>query len=196
MDRSTDWVIRQLGINGFVMSVNLRELGQHPGDLDRLFRQYHRELNRFAYGKLRDREAASDIVQDAFARLLAHQRAGAVVESPRFFLWRIATNLLIDAVRRDRRHGPILSLESVSEQLIDSSPSAERGLVARQEFRIIKNALDELAPKARAALLLNRVEGLSHSEIAARLKISPSMVSKHILTALRHCIWELETRSR
>ncbi len=178
------------------MTTHLCELDKQPSELDQLFRQYHRELNRFAYVKLRDREAASDIVQDAFARLLAHQRTGAVVDSPRFFLWRIANNLLIDALRRKRRHGPFIPLEGVEEQLIDAAPSAERHLAARQEFRIIKLALDELAPKARAALLLNRVEGLSHVEIAVRLQISPSMVSKHILNALRHCMREFDKLTR
>lgn len=175
---------------------DFQQLAGQSADIDKLFRQYHRELNRFAYKKLRDREAASDLVQDAFARLLSHLQTGVVPESPRFFLWRIANNLLIDLLRRDRRRGASVPFEALADELVDTAPNAERHLIARQEFRIIKDTLDELAPKARAALLLNRVEGLSHAEIAIRLGISSSMVSKHVLNALRHCVGRLDTLSR
>lgn len=65
-------------------------------DLDAVFRLYHRELNRFAYRKLGDREAAADIVQEAFVRYLAADFDGRdrlAPASPRFFLWRIVGNL-------------------------------------------------------------------------------------------------------
>ncbi len=171
------------------------QLARQPTDLDSLFRQYHRELNRFAYGKLRDREAASDLVQDAFLRFLSHGQSGpgaTVPISPRFFLWRIASNLIIDMTRRERRRGAFVPLDALADELADPTPSADRRLAARQEFLIIKHTLDALSPKARAALLLNRIEGLSHAEIADRLGISSSMVSKHIMNALRRCAEQLE----
>ncbi len=43
-------------------------------------------------------------------------------------------------------------------------------------------------PPSRARpLLLNRCDGLSHAQIAARLKVSDSMVAKYLAQALRHC---------
>lgn len=165
-----------------------------PADLDSLFRAYHQELARFARGKLRDREAAADIVQDTFLRYLAHERAsepGLSPASPRFFLWRIAGNLIIDMMRRERRRGGATPIDAPGLDLVDPAPAADRRLMAREEFLAIKRALDELAPKARAALLLSRVEGLSHAEIAARLGVSTSMVTKYIMAALRHCLKRL-----
>ncbi len=96
---------------------DFQQLAGQSADIDKLFRQYHRELNRFAYKKLRDREAASDLVQDAFARLLSHLQTGVVPESPRFFLWRIANNLLIDLLRRDRRRGASVPFEALADEL-------------------------------------------------------------------------------
>lgn len=165
-----------------------------PTDLDVLFRTYHQDLTRFARGKLRDREAAADLVQDTFLRYLANEAHGETrlaPASPRFFLWRIASNLIIDMVRRDRRRGQFASLDQFEHELVCPAPAADRRLMARQEFEIIKQALDDLPPKARAALLLSRVEGLGHAEIAGRLGVSASMVTKYIMTALRHCVKRL-----
>lgn len=160
-----------------------------PSEFDRLFRQYHRDLGAFAYGRLRDREAASDLVQDVFVRYIAHaQETKIAPEAPRFFLWRIASNLILDFRRRERRRGPIASLDDVASfELTDPTPSAERRLNARQEYRILRRALDELPASVRTALLMNRVERLTHAEIAARLGVSSSMVNKYIMRALAHC---------
>lgn len=158
-------------------------------DFDSLFRLYHRDLGAFAYGRLRDREAASDLVQDAFVRYIAHTREARVApEAPRFFLWRIASNLILDLARRERRRGKVMALDDVAAlEIADPQPSAEHRLAARQEYRVLKKALNDLPQNQRASLLWNRVEGLTHAEIAARLGVSPSMVNKYIMRALAHC---------
>lgn len=163
----------------------------NPPDLDALFRLYHRELNRFAYRKLGDREAAADIVQDAFVRYLAADFDGRDKQapaSPRFFLWRIVGNLTIDLTRRDRRRGRHAALDEMAEHLVDPSPMPDRRLESRQDLQAVTRVLEALPDKCRAALLLNRIEGLSHAQIAERLGVSPSMVSKYIMTALLHCL--------
>ncbi|MDC7788113.1 RNA polymerase sigma factor [Rhodoplanes sp. TEM] len=162
-----------------------------PDDLDTIFRLYSRELHRFAHRRLGDPEMAADVVQDAFLRYLTvtlDGRDGTAPTSPRFFLWRIVSNLMIDWSRRDRRRGVHAALDDVAEHFADPAPLPDRVLEGREEFRIIVTTLDALPRKCRAALLLNRVEGLSHVEIADRLGVSPSMVSKYVVTALRRCM--------
>ncbi len=158
-------------------------------DFDSLFRQYHRDLGSFAYGRLRDKEAASDLVQDAFVRYIAHTRsAAAAPEAPRFFLWRIASNLILDLGRRERRWGKPASLDEAGAfELVDPAPSPERHVSAREEYRILVRALEALPPNVRAALVMNRVEQMTHAQIAARLNVSPSMVNKYIMRGLSHC---------
>jgi RNA polymerase sigma-70 factor (ECF subfamily) len=76
-------------------------------------------------------------------------------------------------------------------QIADPAPSAERRLAARQEYRVLRDALNALPQNQRAALLWNRVECLTHAEIAVRLGVSPSMVNKYIMRALAHCATSL-----
>jgi len=161
-------------------------------DLDILFRRYHAELQSFAMRRLRDREAAADVVQDAFLRYLA---ADSTLEqapvSPRFFLWRIVGNLTIDMVRRARRRGFATPLEDVVDRIADPQPTADRHLAARQELLLLHRALTGLPPNCRAALLLNRLHGMTHAEIGMKLGVSASMVSKYIMFALRECALKL-----
>lgn len=162
------------------------------GDLDGLFRRYHAELQTFAMRRLRDREAAADVVQDAFVRYLT---AGTTLEqapaSPRFFLWRIVGNLTVDMARRARRRGFTTPLEDVVDHVADPQPAADRCLAARQELLLLHRALAGLPSNCRAALLLNRLHGLTHAEIGVRLGVSASMVSKYIMSALRECALKL-----
>lgn len=57
----------------------------------------------------------------------------------------------------------------------------------RQQLQLLHQALSELSENSRQALLLNRLDGLGHAAIAQQLGVSPSMVSKYIMSAVLHC---------
>lgn len=160
-------------------------------DLDTLFREHSVELRRFAYRELRDRDRAADLVQDAFVRYASQPGGSLGIAQPRFFLWRILRNLLIDLRRLERRRGDHVELEQCADYLADPTPGADRSLEARQQLDRLRAALAELPENCRRALLMNRLDGMSHVEIADRLQVSTSMVTKYIMRALRHCIRRL-----
>jgi RNA polymerase sigma-70 factor (ECF subfamily) len=173
------------------MTSTASDLPDQTVDLDVLFRRYSRELNNYAYRRLKDREAAADVVQDSFLRFLVWNRKrerASFPNGPRFFLWRVVGNLTIDLVRRNRVLGAFASLDDIADHVADPHPTPERYLETRQQYLLLKAALDELPERHRTALLLNRIEGLSHSEIGARLGVSASMVSKYIMAVLEHCL--------
>jgi RNA polymerase sigma-70 factor (ECF subfamily) len=162
--------------------------------LDVLFRQYHQELRHFAHKKLGCSFDAADIVQDAFVRYANMQQKktqNTVIETPRFFLSRIVTNLIIDQVRRKQRRGIHNSIDdngnNIFDNVVDTQPDLEQIIASRQQLKKLTSALNELPKKARLALLLNRVEGKTHQQIAEHMAISPSMVSKYIMQAVKHC---------
>lgn len=163
-------------------------------DLHTLFRLYRAELQRLAYRRTGDHDVAADVVQDAFLRY-ACMGCGdrpAAVENPRFFLWRVVVNLIADLGRTKLRRGIHDNIDDMADTLSDNRPTPEQVLEARQRLKRLRRALDELSPPCRAALLLNRLEGLTHAQVAVRLGVSPSMVSKHIMRALRHCARRLD----
>src|SRR5688572_19913386 len=101
-----------------------------PPDPESLFRSERRRLWAIAYRLTGTSEDADDIVQEAFARLLAQQRESAFVATPQW-LSRVAANLGIDALRRRRRRsypGPWLPapIETSDTEPLDGIASDDR----------------------------------------------------------------------
>lgn len=150
---------------------------------------HHTVLHRFLTWKLGCRDLAEDVLQETFLRLARFQSSdhSRTVEHPQRFLFRVASNLVIDYVRKKRLQARIFTQDPPSEEFPDGEPHAERKVYAKQRWRLVQAAVNELSPKCRQALLLNRLEGLTHAEIGRKLGVSESMVAKYIGQALRHC---------
>ena len=113
-----------------------------------------------------DAALADDIVQETYLRLLrGHPEGGPEVETAAF-VFKIATNLLYDHWRRQRRERGFLGLLWPT-----ASPAADAGL--RHD---VGRLLLELKPRERALLWLAHVEGWSHEEIGGILQLQTASV--------------------
>ena len=87
------------------------------------------------------------------------------------------------------RHERIVSIDTVSDLdelgLAAEEPDQDRALIAREELRRVREAIEKLPPRAREAVVLRRVEGLSGREIAQRMGVSESTVSHYVDNAMR-----------
>lgn len=158
------------------------------------FEELHGELLRFLERRTGDPDQAADLVQDTYLRLAAVAASDRQVANPRAYILRVANNLVIDRLRRDgrmTRHG---AAEDDVTALVDPAPIADEYVLAREQLRLLDEALAQLPPKPRRALLLHRVSGWTQAEIAVDLCVSESMVIKYIAQALRHCRdWRADT---
>lgn len=135
-----------------------------------------------------NREAAGDLVQEAFARLLAHgapAQSRSLEEDTRL-LYAIARNAAIDHGRTARRRAELLE-GMAPEQFPTEAPSPAGSLSARRAMAAMTAALESLPQRSQDVFLLRRVHGLSHAEIAQALDISISTVEKHLVRSMRHC---------
>jgi RNA polymerase sigma-70 factor (ECF subfamily) len=74
----------------------------------------------------------------------------------------------------------------VGVEEVDEAPDALAALAARQRLERIVQAVGELGPQTQRVFRLHKLEGLSHSETAAKLGISRSAVEKHMIAVLKH----------
>jgi RNA polymerase sigma-70 factor (ECF subfamily) len=111
-----------------------------------------------------DRDAAEDILQEAFIKLITETRAGRPPEQMRAWLYRVAAN---GAISRGRR-GSVWN--RLVPRLLDrrepASPEGEALRIERDSE--LHSALAALPPDARAALLL-AAQGFTGQEIAASI---------------------------
>ena len=148
----------------------------------RLFSEDRAALVRYVRRFLPSREDSEDIVQEAFLRTCEH--AQDVIE-PRAFAFTIARNLAANS----RRHSRLARTDSFGDlsqsPVASSGPSLEGEILAEEEGRLLREAIEQLSPQCRAVFTLRVFHAYPYKEIASRLGLSPKTVENHIARALR-----------
>ena len=122
-------------------------------------------LRRFAASRVRDPEAADDIVQEAFVRLSIEYRANRKPDQPKAWLFRVVLNLIISSARHaavERRYAGRMAFDEADA----SSP--EIRFLSIEYGRALKTALAAADADGSAGILL-AASGYSGREIARRI---------------------------
>ena len=151
---------------------------------EQLYVDHHRWLCSLLRRKLGNSMDAADLAHDIYLNLIRKGRVPSVEDS-RCHLTQIAKGMLVDLYRR--RHLEASHLDTLMQQDEPLVPSEEARALANEAFVQIDHALKARPPKARRALLLCKLHGMGHRDIAAELKVSVSSVEKYIAAGLRAC---------
>ena len=144
---------------------------------DALFRRWAAPLLRYLGRMLRDAAAAEELVQEVFLRVYGARERYEPQARFSAWLYRIATNLALNELRRPRRRETHASIdEPGGPALAAEGPVAEAVLDARRLGARVEQELARLPERQRAALALTAVEGLSYADVAAALEISEAAV--------------------
>ena len=132
-------------------------------------------------------EAAEDCLHDLWLKISA--QPGGPVANPRSYLFRAATNLMIDRRRSEQqgrqRDHEWSGLADRLEGSVANDPSPERDIDGRRKLALVEEKLAKLPPRALAIFREYRIEGLTQREIAARRGISASTVESDLRLAYR-----------
>lgn len=142
-----------------------------------LFERYHEEVYGYLCGMLREAAWAEDVTQETFLRALQARHRLPEVRNPRAWLYRVATNVALNALRRRRRFAWLPW--RAGDEACHAPDVAEQ--VAGQSA--LECALAALQPAYRAPLLLYAQYGLSPAEVAEALGLSEAAARKRIYRA-------------
>jgi RNA polymerase sigma factor (sigma-70 family) len=144
--------------------------------------RHHGELTAFLVRSSRDADAAEDLLQEAYLRLLGEVRAGREPTNVRAWLYRVAGNLAIDRGRRQAsgRRGEARVRSLAPMRTVDEPAQA---LLEKECVREHLGALAGLSPRSRRVLAL-AAEGFSGEEIAGVIGCS-STAARTILHRAR-----------
>lgn len=129
----------------------------------------------------RDAQAADDLLQETYYRLLRTPRTYATEAHRRNYLFRIATNLVRDGLRRPRVDHIQLADEHERSQPHTGGDVADR---AAQRTDLAR-AMAELKPRERELLWLAYAQGSSHREIAEALGLKTGSIKLLLFRARR-----------
>ena len=155
-------------------------LAGKAGAFEFLFDKYREKVYGIAYRFVRNKEDALEVTQEVFLRLFRHRARYRPHPGSRFraFLMRIARNVYIDVIRKQRRTVRCVELH-------EATLPAHAAVDARVGDAIdLEGALASLSEKLRWVLVLNIWEGLEYADVAAVLGIPVGTVKSRIHYAL------------
>ena len=177
--------------NGGERDLVRRMLGGDEGAFDEFFADYFPRLFRFAVVRLRDRDAAEDIVQTSLIAAVRHLSSWRGEAS--LFTWlcticrreiaawekRISRRVIVSITDDDP------SLRAALDSIGAAADAPDAGLSRADTGRIVQLALDHLPPRYSRALEWKYLEELSVDDIAGRLQCTPK-AAESLLTRARH----------
>lgn len=175
-------------------SATLRQMEDATGEalLGAIYADYSAAIHTYAYRLLGNREDADDVTQEVFIRAHAHLTQLRDQARLRPWLYRIATNLCMDQLRKRSRIRRILGMEtSLTPDDNEENgppreiaqPGAATALDSVAERDHIARALKRMPTKYATCLLLHSQQGLSYREIAAALGLTPGAAAVRLSRA-------------
>ena len=129
----------------------------------------------------RSRDRAEEIAQDAFVRFYGSGWQTRTDEQLAPYLFRIATNLAISQLRREKRWQRLMPFLTAREQR--SAPPADTGLLTDEIQQQVSAALEQLPVKFRAPLVLYEIEEWPYEQIARALDCRIGTIKSRISRA-------------
>ncbi len=149
--------------------------------LREIFNQYHKKVYRIAYGVVRQREDALDVVQEVFIKLFRSIKNFKGKSAFYTYLYRLAMNTAIDHSRKKKR-AAFLSLDGEGGfQPSDGHEKRPDHIVAQKEMEEkVRWAIDQLPQDQKATLIYREIEELSYQEIAGAMGCSIGTVMSRL----------------
>jgi len=136
-----------------------------------LVRRHQERVYWVARRVLGTHEEADDVVQDVFLRAYEGLRRFRGDASLSTWLYRIAMNLSLNALRK-KRVRRMLHLEELGQEPASRADATDGPLLRREEDEALRRAVDALPEKQKQVFILRYYEELSYAEIALILKKS------------------------
>lgn len=161
-----------------------REAGREDlGSLNALHARFACRLKRFFRSYRYKAEDAEDLTQEVFVKLAASAERARLLNAEAF-VFTLARNLVRDRARRLYTRAGARTINFDEAAVNCELPTPEECVETEQQLARVEQTLAALKPKTREAFMLHRVHGESYAAIATYMKVSISMVEKHIMSAM------------
>ena len=143
---------------------------------DFLMEFYYKSLCGYAQSLCHDHSMAEDIVQNVFVKMWDKRKKINPELSIKSYLYKSVYNEFINQYRKNK---PVIYLEKKYFEAIDLAVEIEPEEL-KNLIKIMNAEIENLPSKCREIFLMNKKEGLTHTEISEYLNISTKTVEGHI----------------
>ena len=169
------------------LMVRVREGDQTSFGL--LLEKHRGPVVHFLYRMVQNQAVAEELGQEVFLRVYKSRETYEPTAKFRTWLFRISTHVALNWLRDGRNRQVRTSIDQGMEEegprreIPAGGPTAEQELVNRDRVREIRQAVEALPAKQRAAVLMHKYEEMEYSQIAKALGCSESAVKSLLFRA-------------
>ncbi len=117
---------------------------------------------RHCYFRVFNRDKAKDLMQETFIKVWRYIAMGNDIENLRAFLYKTATNLIIDDSRKKKE----MSLDQLQEAGVEPQFDHQTGIENKIEMERLLKVLNQVDEKYREVIVMRYVDDLKPEEIA------------------------------
>ena len=154
-----------------------------------LLKKYRTPLVNFLYRMVKDQAAAEDLAQEVFFRIYRARKEYSPSAKFTTWLFRIATNLALNAIRDGRYRQMQISIDTPRDEdepvieIAARETRADDRLIERERNDMIRGAILALPEKQRAAVILHKYQDMDYAQIGKILGCSESALKSLLFRA-------------
>jgi RNA polymerase sigma-70 factor (ECF subfamily) len=142
----------------------------------------------FLYRMVQNQPVSEELAQEVFLRVYRSRATYEPTAKFTTWLFRIATHVALNSIRdrkKEKGHESLDEemLDGLERQVADRQQTVEQEMVHEVKLREVRQAIEALPAKQRAAVLMHKYEGLDYAQIAAVLAVSESATKSLLFRA-------------
>lgn len=149
-----------------------------------LFLRLYKPLCQFAYGMLKSRSDAEEVVSDVFILIWEKRERLVNIDSPLLYIYTAVKNRALNSIAREKRQQAL----DTSEWLVPLNSlyfDPEQLMITEELTQKLRKSIEELPTRCRLIFKLVKDDGLKYKEVAELLQISVKTVEAQMTIALR-----------
>ena len=148
---------------------------------EEVYHKYHERFHFYVLKKTASEDLAEETVQMAYMKIWEKRAQLSDAFPIEVQLARVARSIMIDILRRKAAERKVLNIvQQHTDAAIAADPVADKQLMEK-----VTKTIKSLPPECRKIYILSREEGLTYTEIAEHLSISPKTVENQVSKALK-----------
>jgi RNA polymerase sigma-70 factor (family 1) len=149
-----------------------------------LFDYYAEKLSRFAFGIVKNKESATEIIDEIFVKIWKQRADIQSIARLDIYLYTATKNASLNYLSRKANEQTTEPFDFINIELQEDE-NPDQQLITTEILEKIRDAVNELPPRCKMIFKLVREDGLKYKEVADILNITVNTVDAQMLIAVK-----------